>query len=50
MLKKSTESLFYYFRLEEQIPGEHLLWSIGRHVDFRFDCPVFRLSSIPDAE
>jgi len=45
-----TESLFYYFCLEEQIPGDHLLPSIGRYVDFRFDYPVFRLSSMPDAE
>ena len=31
-----TESLFYYFRLEEQIPGDHWLRLIDRSVDFRF--------------
>ena len=31
-----TESLFYYFRLEEQIPADHLLRMIDGHVDFRF--------------
>ncbi len=31
-----VESLFYYFRLEEQIPEDHLLRLIDRHVDFRF--------------
>src|SRR6202142_3964611 len=30
------ESLFYYFRLEEQIPSEHLLRMIDDHVDFSF--------------
>ena len=31
-----TESLFYYFRLEEQIPSDHLLRMIDGHVDFSF--------------
>lgn len=31
-----TESLFYYFRLEEQIPSDHLLRMIDCHVDFSF--------------
>ena len=31
-----TESLFYYFRLEEQIPRGHLLRMIDDHVDFSF--------------
>jgi hypothetical protein len=31
-----TESLFYYFRLEEQIPTDHLLRIIDGHVDFSF--------------
>src|SRR6202163_1459024 len=31
-----TESLFYYFRLEEQIPADHLLRLIDCHVDFSF--------------
>ncbi len=30
------ESLFYYFRLEDQIPGDHLLRLIDRYVDFSF--------------
>ncbi len=30
------ESLSYYFRLEEQIPEDHLLRLIDRYVDFRF--------------
>jgi transposase len=30
------ESLFYYFRLEEQIPTDHLLRMIDDHVDFSF--------------
>ena len=31
-----TESLFYYFRLEEQIPADHLLRLIDCYVDFSF--------------
>jgi transposase len=31
-----TESLFYCFRLEEQIPEDHLLRLIDRYVDFSF--------------
>jgi transposase len=31
-----TESLFYYFRLQDQIPEDHLLRLIDRHVDFSF--------------
>src|SRR5712691_8713997 len=31
-----SESLFYYFRLEEQIPEDHLLRLIDRHVDLSF--------------
>jgi transposase len=31
-----TESLFYYFRLEDQIPERHLLRLIDRHVDLSF--------------
>ncbi len=30
------ESLFYYFRLEDQIPETHLLRQIDRYVDFSF--------------
>jgi len=36
-----TESLFYYFRLEDQIPENHLLRLIDRHVDLpRFSHPA----------
>jgi transposase len=31
-----TESLFYYFRLEDQIPEDHLLRLIDRYVDLSF--------------
>jgi len=31
-----TESLFYYFRLEDHIPENHLLRLIDRHVDLSF--------------
>ena len=31
-----TESLFYYFRLQDQVPEDHLLRLIHRHVDFSF--------------
>ena len=31
-----SESLFYYFRLEDQVPEKHLLRLIDRHVNFEF--------------
>jgi len=31
-----SESLFYYFRIEDQIPAHHLLRLIDRHVSFDF--------------
>jgi hypothetical protein len=31
-----SESLFYYFRLEDQIPESHLLRMIDRHINFDF--------------
>jgi hypothetical protein len=31
-----SESLFYYFRLEDQVPENHLLRLIDRHVSFEF--------------
>ena len=31
-----SESLFYYFRLEDQIPENHLLRLIHKHIDFGF--------------
>ncbi len=34
--QQRAESLFYYFRLEEQIPTDHLLRRIDRYVDFSF--------------
>jgi transposase len=34
--QRRTESLFYYFRLEERIPTDHLLRMIDGHVDFSF--------------
>jgi transposase len=30
------ESLFYYFRLEDQVPGNHLLRLIDRYINFDF--------------
>jgi len=34
--QQRTESLFYYFRLEDQIPNDHLLRLIDRLIDFSF--------------
>ena len=31
-----SESLFYYFRIEDHIPDDHLLRLVDRHVDFAF--------------
>ncbi len=31
-----SESLFYYFRIEDHIPEDHLLRLVDRHVDFAF--------------
>jgi transposase len=31
-----AESLFYYFRLEDQVPENHLLRLIDRHINFEF--------------
>ncbi len=31
-----SEALFYYFRLEDQVPENHLLRLIDRHVNFDF--------------
>ena len=30
------ESLFYYFRLEDQVPEDHLLRLVDKHIDFGF--------------
>ena len=35
-LQSRTEPLFYYFRLEDQIPEHHLLRRIDHYVDFSF--------------
>jgi len=34
-----SEALFYYFRLEDQIPENHLLRLIDRHINFDFVPP-----------
>ncbi len=31
-----SESLFYYFRIEDHIPEDHLLRLVDRHIDFAF--------------
>ena len=31
-----SEALFYYFRLEDQVPENHLLRQIDRHINFEF--------------
>jgi hypothetical protein len=31
-----SEALFYYFRLEDQVPEHHLLRLIDKHVSFEF--------------
>ena len=31
-----SESLFYYFQIEDQVPENHLLRLIDRHVSFDF--------------
>ena len=31
-----SEALFYYFRLEDQVPETHLLRLIDKHVSFEF--------------
>src|ERR1700716_818839 len=31
-----SESLFYYFRLEDQVPEDHLLRLVDKHIDFGF--------------
>ena len=34
--KSRSEALFYYFRLEDQVPENHLLRLIDRHIDLDF--------------
>ena len=44
-----SESPFYYFRIEDYIPEDHLLRLIDRHVDFTFVREqVRRLSQTPE--
>jgi len=31
-----SEALFYYFRLEDQVPETHLLRLIDKHISFEF--------------
>jgi len=31
-----SESLFYYFRIEDHVPEDHLLRLADRHIDFTF--------------
>jgi transposase len=31
-----SESMFYYFRLEDQVAENHLLRSVDKHIDFGF--------------
>ena len=31
-----SESLFYYFRMEDHIPEDHLLRLVDRHIGFAF--------------
>jgi transposase len=31
-----SEALFYYFRLEDQVPENHLLRLIEKHISFAF--------------
>ena len=31
-----SESLFYYFRIEDYVPEDHLLRLVDRHINFAF--------------
>jgi transposase len=35
-LQTRSESLFYYFRIEDHIPEDHLLRLVDRHIDLAF--------------
>ncbi|MDQ2840094.1 MAG: IS1182 family transposase [Acidobacteriota bacterium] len=39
-----SESLFYYFRIEDHIPEDHLLRLIDRYIDFAFVREILRAS------
>jgi len=34
--KQKQEPMFYYIRMEEIVPEDHLLRQIHRHIDFSF--------------
>jgi transposase len=34
--RSPSEALFYYFRLEDQVPENHLLRLIDKHINFEF--------------
>src|SRR2546421_5421494 len=44
-----SESLFYYFRIEDQVPENHLLRFIDRYVSFDFVREKLRASTISAA-
>jgi len=37
-----SEALFYYIRLEDQVPENHLLRLIEKHISFEFVCERLR--------
>ena len=39
-----SEALFYYFRLEDQVPETHLLRLIEKHISFAFVCEKLKES------
>jgi len=39
-----SEALFYYFRLEDQVPENHLLRLVEKHISFAFVCERLRES------
>jgi hypothetical protein len=43
-----SEALFYYFRLEDQVPENHLRRLIDRHISLEFLRERLRASYIPD--
>ena len=40
-----SEALFYYFRLEDQVPENHLLRLIEKHISFEFVREQFFLAA-----
>ena len=41
-----SEALFYYFRLEDQVPETHLLRLIDKHISFEFVREQFFLAAV----